>query len=79
MNERTVIEKGERNQTLSWRWTIRDGKKEVHFTCKCHASGPLTDHIIGPDGDVAPSVHHDTKECGFHSYITLKGYDPDGT
>lgn len=79
MTDRVIIEKGERNKSLSWRWTIRDGKNEVHFTCRCGASGPFTDNAISSEGDVTPSILHDHEECGFHAFITLKGYSLNGT
>ena len=79
MSERVVVKKGERSENLSWRWTIRDGKKEVHFTCRCGASGPFTEHLISPEGHITPSIHHDDGECNFHSFITLEGYINNGS
>ena len=79
MSERTTVKRGGRNKKLSWYIGIRDEEERVYFTCRCGASGPLTDHHIGPNGEVTPSVHHDHEDCGFHSDITLEGYTDNGT
>lgn len=75
---RLLIKRGGRGQKQTWHKGIRDGKEETYFTCACGAGGPLEGHVVGTDGVVVPSVHHDIPSCGFHHFITLEGYT-DGT
>lgn len=44
------------------------------FCCPNGHIGSLTDHEIGPDGKVTPSVVCPHDGCGFHEFIQLEGW-----
>lgn len=61
-----------------WRPLKRpDGSNTARVSCPdCGRSHILTDHDIGPNGDVTPSVVCSYPECDFHAFITLNGWKP---
>ena len=64
----------------SWYHAKLDGEPAVFIVCECGRKAPLTPtHEVAPDGVVHPSVHchPDDGGCGFHTTISLAGYDPD--
>lgn len=58
----------------TWKALETQGGKSATFACPdCGLVGLLTDHEIGEDGAVNPSV---ACECGFHEWIKLEGWSP---
>lgn len=63
-----------RIRILDWQRITSDGEETARVRCpKCQTWGTL-DHVIAPDGRVAPSVACATEGCDFHEMIWLAGW-----
>ncbi len=57
----------------TWHRDLRTGV--VSLSCPaCGKLGSLKDHTIRADGSVYPSVVCPHETCGFHAYLTLRGW-----
>lgn len=52
----------------------RDATGELFIRCACGIVMGL-DHEIAENGDVNPSLFHDSPECGWHVMGTLQNWD----
>ena len=64
----------------TWRAIKRDGVEAANLSCpKCGFRAGLghdTNHEIGVDGTVSPSVVCDGDGCDFHEYVRLRDWAP---
>lgn len=64
------------NIPLTWKPLKEGDKRSASFICPNRHYGVLLDHDIAPDGTVSPYVVCPEKECEFHDYIKLVGWEP---
>lgn len=64
----------------TWRACMRNGVRAANFACPlCGFVGGLgqgSNHDIGADGSVHPSVVCDGHGCSFHEFIRLEDWAP---
>lgn len=53
-----------------------DGRRTASMSCpSCGQAASLSDHAIGAEGYVTPSVVCPHAPCTFHDYVQLAGWD----
>ncbi len=60
-------------------WTVlQDGpRRSATVRCpKCETRQTLTEHEIGDDGRVTPSLQCASEGCDYHVMATLEGWEP---
>lgn len=57
----------------AWFWA---NEETIWVRCACGQIMSLADHEIAPNGEITPSLWHDTPDCGWHVFGTLAGYTP---
>lgn len=63
-----------RVRLTEWRRITLDGEETARVTCPECKQEYLLDHVIAPDGKVAPSLDCPTDGCGFHEMVQLAGW-----
>lgn len=59
-----------------WHHVILDGRPVPVMYCpKCLRGGHLTDHAIGGDGTISPSVRCPHEGCDFHDNVRLEDWE----
>lgn len=63
---------------LTWKPLRKaDGSRSALIVCRRGHAGTITNHEIGIDGTVYPSVVCATEGCDFHEFIRLVGWVPE--
>src|SRR5882762_8866810 len=57
-------------------WGRDKGSGEIFIRCGGCGKCIDLDHQVAANGDVTPSVWHDSPDCGWHVHITLEGWQP---
>jgi len=60
----------------SWQGGTTPTGRTALFCCPRGHIGTLSDHEIGLDGTVSPSVVCPHEGCDFHEFIKLEGWKP---
>jgi len=72
------LEQGDLEAPGQWKGARRDGIRTANVSCPgCGKVASLSGHEIRPNGQVFPSLVCPFDGCGFHAWVTLKGWTPD--